>query len=189
MFWGGGISNSLGLPFHSPFVNVRVGLGKNDYYQLLECLDFYMENTPSEFPHSKHLDLNWAGWEGRIPFPKLWYGDIMLHGFHFLSQQDFLECWEKRRKRYRPEHKLVLKILYDEEDIERFEQLECGWKVGFFYGKTEHKDIVKLYTDELNERYAYQFASYLYDLLRSGELFTKVDLFTLLADGVLKTME
>lgn len=120
----GGISNILGLPFCSPFVNVRVGIEKDDYFELIKKLDYYMEQTPAEIPKLKYAAYNWNGWEGRINFPKLWYDDIMIHGFHYSSQMNFFEQWEKRRKRYNSEKKVILKILYDQEDIEKFHEIK-----------------------------------------------------------------
>ena len=69
---GGVLSNALGLKFCSPFVNVRVGIEKDDYFKLISNLDYYMEKSPEEFTKGKYKDLNWNGWEGRVDFPRLW---------------------------------------------------------------------------------------------------------------------
>ncbi|NBH18701.1 DUF1919 domain-containing protein, partial [Clostridiaceae bacterium] len=179
---GGGISNILGLPFCSPFVNVRVGIEKDDYFELIEKLDYYMEQPPAEIPKLKYTTYNWNGWEGRINFPKLWYDDIMIHGFHYNSQRDFFEQWEKRRKRYNSEKKVIFKILYDQEDIEKFQEIKFSKKIGFYHKKVDCNNIVSIYSDEISGRYSYQYSSYLFDLLRCGVLFQYVDFFSLLSE-------
>ncbi len=176
---GGVLSNNLGLPFCSPFVNTRIGIEKNDYFHLLEKLDEYMRVSPTE--DAKYLDrnFNWNGWEGRTVFPKLWYDDILIHGFHYQSQQAFFDIWEKRRKRYNSNNKIIFKILYDEEDVEKFERLGYAKKVGIYYKKTNAKNIVLTKCDNLSDKYAYQYASYIFDWIKSGEVFRYVDVFRL----------
>lgn len=178
---GGTLSNNLGLPFCSPFVNVRIGIQKNDYFRLLDKLDWYMNQSPTEYPKIKDAKYNWNGWEGRVNFPKLWYDDILIHGFHYRSQQEFLDIWEERRKRYNPENKVIFKILYDEEDVEKFEQLEYLRKIGLYYKKTNYENIVVTCNkDGISDKYAYQYASYIYDWIKNGEIFKYVDIFRLL---------
>lgn len=177
---GGGISNALGLPFCSPFVNVRVGLESDDYFKLINNLDYFMECAPMENPNLKYTDYNWAGWEARIDFPRLWYDDILIHGFHYKCQEEFFNTWEKRRERYCKENKFIFKILYSYEDVERFEQIEYKRKLGFFYKKIDREKIISLYSNEICGKYAYSYAGYLFDLVSSGDIFTHVDFFDLL---------
>lgn len=174
------MSNNLGLPFCSPFVNIRIGIEKNDYFKLLDKLDCYMQQSPTEYPKSMDKNYNWNGWEGRVDFPKLWYDDILIHGFHYYSQQEFFDIWEERRKRYNSENKVIFKILYDEEDVEQFEQIEYQRKIGLFYQKTKYENIVTICCDDIFDKYAYQYASYIYDWIKSGEIFKYVDVFRLL---------
>lgn len=44
--YGGKLSHQLGLPFNSPFVNVRIGNNRKDYSSLLNRLKDYMQMTP-----------------------------------------------------------------------------------------------------------------------------------------------
>ena len=129
---GGLLSHLLGLPFNSPFINVRIGIEKNDFFKIVENLDNYMEQAPAHNPKSKYCNYEWSGWEGRTDFPKLWYDDVMIHGFHYHSQKELFDIWEKRRKRYNPKNKLILKILYDQEDIEQFLNIKSEKKMGFY---------------------------------------------------------
>lgn len=63
--YGGILSHHLGLPFFSPFVNVRIGYEKNDYYKMLENLDDYMQRTPERLPQSiGYLNKEWPEWKG-----------------------------------------------------------------------------------------------------------------------------
>lgn len=177
---GGVLSSNLGLPFCSPFVNTRIGIRKNDFFKLLENLDLYMEKSPAEVPKELERNYNWNGWEGRVDFPKLWYDDILIHGFHYNSQREFFNVWEKRRKRYNADNKIVLKILYDDEDVEIFENLKYPKKVGFSLSKTEYEDIVTFNGDFSVERYSYQYATYIFETIKNGEIFKKIDIFRLL---------
>lgn len=181
---GGVMANALGLPFCSPFVNVRVGIEKNDYYYLIENLDDYMKLSPSKSAKLKYKDIDWNGWECRIDFPKLWYGDVMLHGFHYESQDSFFEIWEKRRKRYNPEYKVILKILYDEEDVQKFQSIPCKRKLGFYYKETDDKNIITVCPKESAVDISYQYGSYVfYYFVNNGEIFTYINIFDFLLNS------
>lgn len=179
--YGGKLSHELGLPFNSPFVNVRVGNEQEDYTGLLQKLDYYMSVSPELINKGKYRTMEWGGYEGRIDFPKLWYGDIMLHGFHFKSQQDFFDVWEKRRKRFNNCNYLIMKILYTEKDVEEFIKLDCCNKLGIYYEDVNNENIVELkFEEKLREQYAYQFASYVFNSIGNGTFFESVDIFKLL---------
>ena len=74
---------------------------------------------------------------------------------------------------------IIFKILYDEEDVEKFERLGYAKKVGIYYKKTNAKNIVLTKCDNLSDKYAYQYASYIFDWIKSGEVFRYVDVFRL----------
>jgi uncharacterized protein (DUF1919 family) len=163
---------------------MRIGIEKTDYFEMIENLDYYMTQSPKNTPKSKYQDINWHGWEGRTDFPRLWYDDILIHGFHYHSQEEFFEIWEKRRKRYNSDCKFIIKILYDDEDVERFEQINWPYKLGFYHKETRFEDIISIYPEKLCDRYAYQYASYVYNMVRDGELFKKVDIISSLIKGI-----
>ncbi len=74
-----------------------------------------------------------------------------------------------------------MKILYNEKDIELFEKIECERKIGFYYKEIINKDIIYIpFSESMQERYAYQYASYLIGIIQNGELFTYIDIFSLL---------
>lgn len=181
-FAGGGVlSGKLGLPFNSPFVNVSVGIKKDDYFDLVYNLDKYMEVSPRDFSKSEYKYFNCNGWEYRGNYPKLWYEDIAIHGFHYRTQEDFFRCFERRRMRYNPQNKFILKALYDQSDIEKFEQIKSDKKLGFFCGKTNKKNIISL-APKCWHDYNYAYAVFLNQLVESGEFFSYIDIFSLL-DG------
>lgn len=176
--YGGVISSKLGLPFCSPFVNVKVGMDRNDYEKLLNQLDYYMSITPTEKNMELYRGRDWTSWEGRTKFPMLWYDNILLHGFHYKSQEDFLTMWEKRRKRYNPSSVVVFKILYDEKDLEEFEKMQIRCKVGFYYKETDRNDIITIpFEGELAQRNAYAFGPYVNNSVKNGMVFSRLDIF------------
>lgn len=181
---GGLLSHLLGLPFNSPFVNVRIGIEKNDFFKIVENLDEYMQQSPLQEPKTKYYNYSWSGWEGRMDFPKLWYDDVMIHGFHYHSPKELFDIWEKRRKRYNPQNKFILKILYDQEDIERFLNIESENKIGFYCVgggiNQKHEKIIPIFVDNICDRYAYQFSSYVYyEWIGNGNMFKCIDVFSL----------
>ncbi len=82
--------------------------------------------------------------EGRVHYPRLWYDDICLHGFHYDSIDDFYSVWERRRNRYNAHNIKVIKVLYSDYDVERFEMLTVKKKVGFYYKQTNNPNIITL---------------------------------------------
>ncbi len=186
---GGVLSNALGLPFCSPFVKVRIGIEKMDYFRLISKLDYYMKQSPKEFTDGKYKDINWNGWEGRVDFPRLWYDDILIHGFHYQSQKELLDTWENRRKRYNSQNKLVIKVLYEEEDVERFEQLECNKKLGIYHKKVQSDNIITIpcIKEDICDMYSYSYATYIFDIVNNGIIFSYIDIFELLGGGYLNS--
>lgn len=178
--FGGILSKRLGFALNSPFVNVRIGTKKNDFFEFLENINKYMLESPS-LECNKYIETNsWCGEEfGRVKYPLLRYDNIILHGFHYKTQKDFLEDWEKRRKRYNFQNNIVFKILYDEKDIEKFENIPFTYKLGFYYKETRCENII---TIPFNEIYwAYSWMTYINQITISGELFNYVDFFELLS--------
>lgn len=172
----------MGLRFDSPFINVRIGLKHNDYFELLSHLNEYMNQAPSIMPGKEYKEFDFTGWEGRIDFPRLWYDNILIHGFHYKSTEEMLEIWEKRRLRYRVDNMVVLKILYNEEDVVKFESLPFKRKLGFYIKDTPYDNILTLNSPMLKNEYAYSYASYIYDLVTSREFFKYIDIFKFLTD-------
>ncbi len=175
--YGGMLSHYLGLPFCSPFVNVRVdNIG---YWKMINRINGYMSIAP-QLKESRQKDSK--GYidflEGCVGYPLLWYDDILLHGFHYKSKEDFLLKWEQRRKRYNSKLNIVFKILYDEKDLEDFDKLEIEKKIGFYYEKTDKENIITIPFDK--QHYAYAFSNCVNDYIESRAIFSQVDIFKLL---------
>lgn len=179
---GGVLYHQMGLRFDTPFINVRIGLERNDYFKLLNHLNEYMNQAPSIMPGKKYEGVDFTGWEGRIDFPRLWYDDILIHGFHYNSTEEMLEIWEKRRLRYRADNTAVLKILYDDVDVEKFELLPFKRKLGFYFKDTPYDNILTLNSPMVKNKYAYQYASYIYNVIASGEFLKYFDIFKFLTE-------
>lgn len=157
-------------------------MNSNDYFELLNHLDEYMKRTPSVLPGKQYENFDFKGFQGRVEFPRLWYDDILIHGFHYRSTDEMLEIWEKRRKRYRADNVAVLKILYDEVDVERFELLPFKKKLGLYYKKTSYDNIITLNSEDITGPWAYSFAGYILQMVRTQEIFKYFDIFSFLAD-------
>lgn len=141
-----------------------------------------MKQTPSVLPGKEYERFDFTGWEGRIDFPRLWYDDILIHGFHYKSTEEMLEIWEKRRMRYHPDNIAVMKILYNDNDVEKFESLPFKKKLGFYFKDTSYDNILTINSESVTDEYAYMYASYIYNLIVSKEFFKYFDIFKFLAD-------
>lgn len=172
---GGVLTNLLGLRFNSPFVNVRIGIEHDDYWKLLYEFDKYMSMTPDTMPKGKYQSKNFAGFEGRVDFPKLWYDDILIHGYHYKSTEDLLNKWEKRRNRLQDNNEFVIKMIYDVDDLEKFRALQKQNKLGFYSEKVPDDNIITLPRPGLN--YVYSLAVAFTGTVVSKEPLIYFDLF------------
>lgn len=171
--YGGVLSHHLGLPFNSPFVNVRVG-DKTGYQKMLGRLDYYM-STPPELKENGDRGVYL---EGCVEYPLLWYDDIVLHGFHYRNVEDFFSKWEKRRKRYNPNSNIVFRILYGENDLEEFDRLAIKNKVGFYYENTDMEQVITVPFDQYH--FTYAFSTCVLKFIETGSIFREANIFKLL---------
>lgn len=119
--------------------------------------------------------------EGRIEFPKIWYDDILIQGFHFPNESQLLETWERRRKRYNSDRYIIFKILYDERDVQMFQKITHKNKWGFYPYESEYENVICIpfgEKDKLN--CAYSYGTYVIHMFRSGKIFQYIDVFKLL---------
>ncbi len=173
--YGGMLCNHLGLPFNSPFVNVRVG-DKDKYQKLISRLDYYMSISPDDGKKLQKADISI---EGCVAYPILWYEDIMLHGFHYSNLETFLAKWEQRRKRYNPESVFVFKVLYDEDDLKDFDRLDIKHKIGLYFEDTNREQVITIPFDR--KKHTYCFTNCVNEFVSSGDIFHKIDIFRLLS--------
>lgn len=174
---GGVLLHYLDLPFNTPFINVRVGCDRDDFWNLLENLGLYMNRTPSKQPVNKQLrQYEWEGFEYRSEFPKLWYDNILIHGFHYHSVVEMLEKWEIRRQRYSVDNTLVLKLLFSDNDVERFKRIKHK-KIGISPKCYEDKDIVTIPWDERRvDVFAYDYSSYIRSKISNYTIYDFLDI-------------
>ncbi|MCR4740310.1 MAG: DUF1919 domain-containing protein [Lachnospiraceae bacterium] len=170
---GGALEHVLGLRFNNPFINMRIGFFSSDYRKLLKDYGRYSSMLPkTETDGFMNGFSKRGGFEGRTAYPVLWFDDIVLHGFHYKSAEDMLDKYSQRMKRWDPLKSIVVKIIYDEEDLDFFMDLKIERKLGFYYGTTDTENVIRIPFDETEKKkWAYSYASYLYQLAISGEIF------------------
>ena len=174
----------LGIEYMSPFANVKVGIQRKDYYRLVKDIDKYMSYKPSRNAGGVWRNIDYVGIESRMKYPILWYEDIAIHGFHYENEFKFMEAWEKRRKRFVFDNRIIFKVLYDEYDIEKFNKIDEK-KVGIYWGnRTDIKDCICLNLEEVS---LYQNAYHFFNdeitrLFASGEILQYADLMAIFAD-------
>lgn len=179
---GGYLLHDMRLPFNSPFINTLVGhVYKNDVWDLFENIDTYMKIMPNKMP----IDSKYSNGEAnlineRIEYPRLWYDNICLHGFHYRSQEVFFENWEKRRRRFDANNKLYIKVIYNTDDLERFEALDVKKKMGIYYKKCSIGNVYSLCDFEDIQGDTYKWGEYIRS--NRNKLYQQIDLFSKFMD-------
>lgn len=108
---------SLGIPFSSPFVNIRIK--SKDHLKILK--------EPKRFINGK---LSPAGFlekgEEKIPMAKLESDNdqIMIECSHYKIYEDFEKVWNKRKKRINYNNIISILTTENEEDLEEFSKLD-----------------------------------------------------------------
>ena len=120
--FGGVISNTMGLPFYSPFVNLCM-LPK-DYIRFLHSPRVYMEENLvfEKTDFEKHLQIN---------YPVFTMGNVSVHMSHYTDFDEALRIWNKRKQRINW-YNLFIEMYTDKHEIlEQFDELPHGKKVCF----------------------------------------------------------
>lgn len=91
---GGIICHDLGLPFNSPFVNLRID--PKDYIKMLKNLDYYLSRELKFIP------------DYDVDYPVAYLDDIKLHFMHYDSEKEASEKWYERLKRMDMDNLFVL---------------------------------------------------------------------------------
>ena len=126
--FGGVISNTMGLPFRSPFVNLF--MPPEDYIRFLRSPRVYMEET---------LVFEKAAFEGnlKINFPVFTMGNVSVYMSHYPDFDEALRIWNKRKQRINW-YNLFIEMYTDKHEIlEQFDALPHGKKVCFVPFKSE----------------------------------------------------
>ena len=127
--FGGCISNMLGLPFRSPFVNLF--LNDDDFLKFLRAPHIYLE----EEPHFEKLTSKSV--EAPDGYPLLSLGNIYLNMMHYKEVDDAIAKWNERKHRINWYNLLVIVPTENEKILEQFDALPYGKKVCFVPFKSE----------------------------------------------------
>lgn len=138
--WGGMVSHYLGLPFYSPFINMYVE--PDGFLKLVESLDKYM-NLPVDIVGSQYDE----GLKHDFPIGQL--DDIRLYFQHYISDEEALSAWYRRRERINYKNIFIEMVCKTEADIDEFLKLEYPNKIAFTSLDVREDRIIKASTEEL----------------------------------------
>ncbi|MBQ3443524.1 MAG: DUF1919 domain-containing protein [Selenomonadaceae bacterium] len=126
--FGGLLSNKLGLPFLSPFVNLF--LGNADFIKFL--------NKPHEYLKEKLV------YKGQrfdstktYEYPVVMLGDISINMMHYKTFEESVEAWERRKARINWSNLFVMMWSINPQELEQFDKLPYGNKVCFVPFKSD----------------------------------------------------
>lgn len=151
--FGGLISNTLGLPFLSPFVNMFID--ENEYIRFLRSPRVYME---------KKLVFQGTKFEKLLKFdyPIYTLGNVSWHMNHYPNFDEAVAKWNERKQRINWYNLFVAMHTEDLEVLEQFDELPYAKKVCFVPFKSDldsafyiNREIKK---DEPFSRIAHLFA-------------------------------
>lgn len=153
--WGGVVSNTLGIQFNSPFVNLYI-YSDDDYYKLVSNIQYYL-NQPLALL-SESTEINSA--IGCI-------GDVKIVFNHHRNFSEAKKDWDRRVKRFNFKNYIIKKIIKDDEDAERFSNLPIKNKIGFYYKDSNLDGVISLKNYEKSRfRIGSDFAGYIRDLAK-----------------------
>ena len=145
--FGGFISNTLGLPFNSPFVNLW--LMADDFIRFLQNPKIYIEAQPI---FEKLRDKSNEAPNG---YPVVSLGNIYLNMMHYHNADEALKKWNERKQRINWYNIIMIASAENEEMLEKFNALPYGKKVCFTSFKNELESafyINKDFTDKFFNR-------------------------------------
>lgn len=117
--FGGMISNLLGLPFRSPFVNLY--LDNEDFIKFLRAPRIYLEERL--FYKCQKLDSTKT-----IEFPVATLGNISINMMHYKTFEESVEMWERRKPRINWYNIFAVMWTENQEDLKKFDELPYGKK-------------------------------------------------------------
>ena len=116
------ISNTLGLPFLSPFVNMN--MNRKEFLRFLKHPRVYIEESlifKEKLYHSGH----------KYHYPVYILGNVCLNMIHYPNFDDAVKKWEERKKRINWYNLFVTMSTVNPEALEQFDALPYGKKVCF----------------------------------------------------------
>lgn len=118
--FGGFISNTLGLPFRSPFVNLW--LSGEDFVKFLRAPRIYLEETLSY--QGQKLDSTKT-----IEFPVATLGNVSLNMMHYKTFEESVDAWNRRKARINWYNLFAVMWTENPAELEQFDALPFGKKV------------------------------------------------------------
>ena len=120
--FGGFLSNTLGLRFLSPFVNLACS--SDDFIKILKQPRSYMEE---EIIYKK------LGWDPNLQdyYPAGSLGDTEIHFIHYPDFDEAVRKWNKRKLRINWHNLFVMMCTEDPEILKKFDELPYEKKVCF----------------------------------------------------------
>ena len=120
--FGGLISNTLGLPFRSPFINMF--MTEEDYIKFLSRPREYMEKNLIFFKNGFEPNL-------KVDYPIFNLGDIFIHMNHYHDPEQAAQSWNKRKKRINWDNLFVTGYTETPEILTQFDELPIEKKICF----------------------------------------------------------
>ena len=127
--FGGCISNTLGLSFRSPFVNLY--LEEPDFIKFLHAPRIYIEAEPQ---FEKIVGFSEENPNG---YPLLSLGNILLNMKHYKKVDESIETWNKRKQRINWYNLFVVAYTEDEKFLREFDEMPYGKKACFVPFKSD----------------------------------------------------
>ena len=121
--FGGCISNLLGLPFRSPFVNLF--LSSKDFVRFLRAPRFYLDGDPT------FEKLDGTSKEAPGGYPVLSLGNIVLNMMHYKEPNEAIAKWNERKTRINRYNLLVVASTVDEKNCARIRRVALREKTLF----------------------------------------------------------
>ena len=167
--FGGLISNTFGLPFLSPFVNLF--FSEKDFVRFMRSPRVYLEEK---------LVLEKTVWEGNLKFnyPVFTLGNISVHMNHYPDFDAAVKTWNARKQRINWYNIFIETDTKDPEILEEFEDLPHGKKVCLVPFKSNLSSA--WYINEIKE---YNNFTYQTHLFARGDYPAYYDMFDMLLYG------
>ena len=120
--FGGVLSNTMGLMFRSPFVNLF--MSPKDYIRFLRSPRVYMEEKLifEKTAFEKNLGIN---------YPVYTMGNVSIHMSHYHNFDEALKIWNNRKQRINWYNLFIEMYTTEQEILEQFDELPYGKKVCF----------------------------------------------------------
>ena len=126
--FGGLISNSLGVPFRSPFINLI--MSEQDFVNFARSPHDYLEAKLVFRENKFHRKF-------KHDYPILQLGNITLNMIHYYSADEAVSKWNERKQRINWYNLLAVTCTEDEKILEQFDSLPYGKKICFVPFKSD----------------------------------------------------